>query len=77
MQRVFKQYHEDTGLKLHWGNWGHWNYEGHKVVADTLTHKLESIIYSEKASEPLNLDKTLKPKKILEAGFDGKYKSAF
>jgi len=45
LQRIFRKYYETTGTPLHWG---HWNYEGHEVVANALTDKLRSIIYSEK-----------------------------
>jgi hypothetical protein len=47
IQRIFRKYNEETGAILHWGNWGHWNYEGHTVVTLALTRKLESLIYSE------------------------------
>jgi len=43
LQRIFRHYLKNTGVTLHWG---HWNYEGHKVVANALTNKLKSIIYS-------------------------------
>lgn len=45
LQRIFRQAYENTGVPLHWY---HWNYEGHKVVADTLTNKLRSILDSRK-----------------------------
>ncbi len=45
LQRIFKQSFLESGIYLHWG---HWNYEGHKVVADALTDSLESIIFSNK-----------------------------
>lgn len=41
LQRLFRQTFENTGVTLHWG---HWNYEGHKVVAHALADKLNSII---------------------------------
>jgi hypothetical protein len=51
LQRIFRQSFVDTGVHLHWGkdwkSWGHWNYEGHEVVAEALTNKL-------KAFSPLN-----------------------
>lgn len=47
IQRIFAKHNKDTSTLLHWGKWGHWNYEGHKVVALALTRKLESLIYSE------------------------------
>jgi len=40
--RIFRSY-EERGIQLYWN---HLNYEGHKLVADSLTNKLESIIYS-------------------------------
>ncbi len=43
LQRIFKQSFKKAGVSLHWD---HWNYEGHKVVANALTNKLSSIIYS-------------------------------
>jgi lysophospholipase L1-like esterase len=43
LQRIFKQYYENTGVPLHWS---HWNYEGHKVVANALADKMEPIIAS-------------------------------
>lgn len=48
LQRIFRQFYENTGVPLHWG---HWNYEGHKVVANALADKLESIIYSKEQGE--------------------------
>jgi len=47
LQRIFRQSFENTGVYLRWRP-GHWNYEGHKVVADALTNKLNSILYSDK-----------------------------
>lgn len=48
LQRVFREYYITTGNYLDWlEGYGHWNYLGHKVVADNLTNKLEEIIYSE------------------------------
>jgi hypothetical protein len=43
LQRIFRDYFENNGVSLHWN---HWNYEGHNLVADALTKKLKSIIYS-------------------------------
>lgn len=43
LQRIFRQHFKNKGVSLHWG---HWNYEGHKVVANALTNKLKQIIYS-------------------------------
>lgn len=41
LQRTFRQSYEKTGESLHWG---HWNYQGHEVVADVLSDKLKRII---------------------------------
>lgn len=41
LQRIFRNYYEKTGISLHWE---HWNYKGHKVVVDSLSKKLKSII---------------------------------
>ena len=41
LQRTFRQSYEKTGESLHWG---HWNYQGHEVVADVLSDKLKGII---------------------------------
>jgi lysophospholipase L1-like esterase len=43
LQRTFRGYYQNTGTPLHWG---HWNYQGHQVVADALTEKLKSILYT-------------------------------
>jgi lysophospholipase L1-like esterase len=48
LQRIFRQSYENTGVSLHWNDWGHWNYQGHKLVANTLSNKLKSIIYQKK-----------------------------
>lgn len=48
LQRIFRQSFENTGVSLHWG---HWNYDGHKVVADALANKLNSILYSDKQNK--------------------------
>lgn len=39
LQRTFRKAYENTGISLHWG---HWNYQGHEVVADALVDKLKS-----------------------------------
>lgn len=44
LQRIFRQFYENEMISLHWD---HWNYRGHEVVADALTEKLRSIIYSD------------------------------
>lgn len=41
LQRIFRQAYKSNPIPLHWG---HWNYEGHKVVANALAAKLKSII---------------------------------
>ncbi|OOP57117.1 MAG: hypothetical protein AYP45_05355 [Candidatus Brocadia carolinensis] len=41
LQKIFRQVYEKTGISLHWS---HWNYEGHKVVADILSKKLRTIL---------------------------------
>ncbi|MHA1344074.1 MAG: hypothetical protein ACTSQG_08815, partial [Promethearchaeota archaeon] len=47
LQRIFRQSFKNTGIPLHWG---HWNYEGHKVVANALIDELGSILYRDKAN---------------------------
>lgn len=51
LQRIFRQSFENMGVSLHWG---HWNYEGHKVVANALTKKLKLIIYSNEQGKGKN-----------------------
>ena len=41
LQRMFRQAYENTGTPLHWG---HWNYQGHKLVANALANKLRPLI---------------------------------
>ena len=64
LQKVFRESFEKSGLFFHWNHLsyeehitdskilvrhlGHWNYEGHKVVANALTNKIKSIICSNK-----------------------------
>lgn len=48
LQRIFRQSYESNRICLHWG---HWNYEGHKVVANALANKLKSIIESNENDE--------------------------
>ena len=43
LQRAFRKAYENTGIPLHWG---HWNYQGHEVVANALADKLKSVIVS-------------------------------
>lgn len=45
LQRIFRESYQKIGSALHWA---HWNYQGHKVVADALTDKLTGIIQSGK-----------------------------
>jgi len=45
LQRVFRQAYESKRTKLHWG---HWNYQGHEVVAEALINKLHSVIHNVK-----------------------------
>lgn len=45
LQRIFRQAYEKTPVPLHWF---HWNYEGHKVVAEALSGKLRTILGTEK-----------------------------
>jgi lysophospholipase L1-like esterase len=45
LQRIFSDFNKNTGLFLHWHkNKGHWNYQGHEVVANALSDKLKQII---------------------------------
>jgi len=43
LQRIFRQSFENKGIPLHWEH-GHWNYEGHKIVANALIDKIISIL---------------------------------
>lgn len=58
LQRIFREYYENTGINLYWG---HWNYEGHKIVANALTNKLYSIIYQSNVKNALILTPSLQP----------------
>ncbi|MBN2144936.1 MAG: SGNH/GDSL hydrolase family protein [Candidatus Aureabacteria bacterium] len=40
LQRIFQKSYESNHVPLHWG---HWNYEGHKVVSDALVNKLKAL----------------------------------
>jgi len=51
LQRKFRESYENRGVFLHWR---HWNYEGHKVVANMLADKLKSIIYSSEQDKEQN-----------------------
>lgn len=41
LQRIFQQAFLKTGLIYHWEKNGHWNYEGHRLVAEALVDKLK------------------------------------
>jgi lysophospholipase L1-like esterase len=43
LQDVFAKRFSENGRPLHWA---HWNYEGHRVVADTLSHALAPMLES-------------------------------
>ncbi len=45
LQRVFREDYQRNGVPL---LWGHWNYEGHKVVADALVNELKPILQQRK-----------------------------
>jgi len=45
LQRIFRQAYEKNPVPLHWF---HWNYEGHKVLANALAEKLKPILASNK-----------------------------
>jgi hypothetical protein len=47
LQRIFTEAYKTKKIPLHWG---HWNYEGHRVVADALSRKLGATIYNKSAS---------------------------
>lgn len=40
LQEPFRRTYEEKGVALHWH---HWNYAGHRVVAEALSEKLESL----------------------------------
>ncbi|MBI5056320.1 MAG: SGNH/GDSL hydrolase family protein [Nitrospirae bacterium] len=42
LERIFRQSYEKNEIPLHWG---HWNYQGHELVADVLTDKLKEIFF--------------------------------
>jgi hypothetical protein len=47
LARPFKDGYDKTGIEYHWrteGEWGHWNYAGHRLVADVLANALSPII---------------------------------
>jgi len=46
LQRLCRKFFVDNGVELHWEGVGHWNYEGHKLVADILVKKLAIITHS-------------------------------
>jgi hypothetical protein len=39
LQRIFHEYYSRSQRSLHWG---HWNYEGHRIVADALAARLRT-----------------------------------
>jgi hypothetical protein len=41
LHKPFESHYRNTKRSL---NWGHWNYEGHRVVADELSRKLENML---------------------------------
>lgn len=46
LQSIFAEYFANTGQFLDFSKgYGHWNYLGHKIVAETLVNKLNDIIY--------------------------------
>jgi len=47
LQKIFKQSFSQSGKYLHWG---HWNYKGHKLVANILSDKLELLLNKIKQS---------------------------
>lgn len=49
LQRLFREAYKNLGSFLHFqinGSWGHWNYQGHKIVADAVSNKLDLISFS-------------------------------
>ncbi len=42
LQSIFREHREETGESLHWH---HWNYQGHRVVADTISNKLRELLH--------------------------------
>lgn len=44
LQTIFKQAETESSLSYHWRNDGHWNYQGHILVAKTLADKLKTSI---------------------------------
>jgi hypothetical protein len=40
LERIFKEYYDRSQKAL---RWGHWNYEGHRIVAGALTGKLRTV----------------------------------
>jgi len=47
LQSVFAEHYKENEVLLHWGTWdsvGHWNYEGHELVADVLSDKILSVM---------------------------------
>jgi lysophospholipase L1-like esterase len=48
LTRLFRKYCDEYGSALHWQRagytYGHWNYKGHEIVAETIVAKLKQII---------------------------------
>ena len=44
LQRIFEQASREVGLSYHWRSDGHWNYQGHRLVANALVDKLKASI---------------------------------
>lgn len=42
LQSIFRESYKNSGVLLHWG---HWNYQGHQIVAEALYDKLNKIIH--------------------------------
>jgi hypothetical protein len=49
LQTVFRRHFLETNEPL---LWGHWNYAGHRVVAEALTEVLEPIVLRPKEGSP-------------------------
>lgn len=46
LQKIVRRSYDEKKTPLHFG--GHWNYEGHRVVADLLAKKLKGVLHHEK-----------------------------
>jgi len=47
LQRIFRQASIETGFPYHWRSGGHWNYQGHRLVARSLVDRLKVSIRNE------------------------------